>query len=190
LTATGRFEEAIAEQKRALELNPLSLFTSAAVASALLRARRYDEAIAQLRRTLQMDGEYDWAHYLLAKIYVQDGRHQEGIAELEKTESVDTDPGYRALLGSAHALAGRRDEALKILDELEQLSTQRPVSPYAIAKLLTALGEHQEALSQLEKAYEARDGAVIWVNVDPEFDPLRSDPRFQDLLGRMNFPEY
>ena len=187
----GRHEEAIAEVRRALELDPLSLIINEALGFVLYFARQYDEAIEQLQKTLELDPNFPDAHYTLGQVYLQKGMYQEAIEEFQKGiihsgDSIST-RGI-AQLASAYAAAGKRREALRVLDELMEESNQSYVSPARIAIVYVWLGDKDQAFAWLEKAYQERSPLVAHVNADPIFDPLRSDPRFQSLLRRLNFP--
>jgi TolB-like protein/Flp pilus assembly protein TadD len=185
LMFTGRLEEAIAEDKRALELDPLSLPINAYAGLAFFDARQFDQAIQLERKTLELDPNFISAHSFLGLAYVQKSMRKEGIAEFVKVLVVS--PGDAMTLGQlgyAYALEGKRAEAQKVLDQLNELSKQKFVPAIARALVDVGLGEKDKAFEWLEKAYEER--YVIPLKVDPQFDPLRSDPRFADLLRRMN----
>jgi TolB-like protein len=182
---TGRLEEAIAEDKRALELDPLSLPINAYTGLTFYGARQFDRAIEQERKTLELDPNFISAHNFLGLAYVQKSMRKEGIAEFEKALVISPgDAMPLGQLGMAYALSGKRAEAQKVLDHLNELSKQRYVPAMARVLVDIGLGEKDKAFEWLEKAYEER--YVIQLKVDPQFDPLRSDPRFTDLLRRMN----
>jgi len=190
LGAVLRPEECIAEARRALELDPLSVFRNADLGITLYLVGQYDRAIEQSQKALELDPNLDYAHWTLGLAYVQKAMYEEGIAHLEKAVTFSgSSPRYVASLGYAYAVAGRRHEARKILDKLNELSKHRYVSPYFIAAVYTGLGDKENALEWLEKAYQDHSGWLAYIKMQPEFAPLRSDPRFQDLLRRMNFPE-
>jgi tetratricopeptide (TPR) repeat protein len=185
----GRHEEAIAEIKRAQQLDPLSLIISTVAGVRFHWARRYDQAVEQLRKTLEMDPSFALAHFWLGQTYEQSGQYESAIAEHQKARAALGGGGFAlAGLGHAYAAAGKRDDALRILTDLNQLRKAAYVSPYAIGVIHVALGERAQALQWLQRAYEERDVQMVEIGVDPRLDPLRSDPRFQDLLRRMNFP--
>jgi eukaryotic-like serine/threonine-protein kinase len=185
LGGTGRFEEAIVELKRALELDPLSLLINGNLGILFYSARQYDQAIEQERKTLDLDANFIVPHWYLGLSYVQKSMYKEGIAEFEKALAIA--PGNTqalAGLGCAYAAAGRRAEAHKALDQLTELSKQKYVRAETVAQLYTVLGENDKAFEWLEKGYE--DRSIYNIKAYPAFDPLRSDPRFADLLRRMN----
>ncbi|MGB2889186.1 MAG: tetratricopeptide repeat protein, partial [Candidatus Acidiferrales bacterium] len=189
LLAMGRSEEAITENKRALELDPLSLIINRTLGSVFYLARQYDQAIEQERKTLELDPNVVLAHEYLGLAYVQKSMYKEGIAECEK-ELVGSPGSPYALsgLGYAYAGAGRRAEAQKVLDKLNELSKQKYVPAVSRVGIYVGLGEKDKAFEWLERSYEERSigSALRNAKVDPVYDPLRSDPRFQDLLRRMN----
>jgi len=185
LSAIGRLDEGIAMAKRALELDPLSVLVSGDTGQAYYYARRYDEAIQQMKSIV--DPNDAGANIILGEIYEQKGMYDEAIAAYQKAiEASERTSAILGLLGHAYAASGRRGEALKILDELKEMSKQKYVSPYHMAVLYTGLGDKDRAIEQLNKAYEERAGWVINLKVEPLFDTLRSDPRFGDLLRRMS----
>jgi eukaryotic-like serine/threonine-protein kinase len=174
----GRFEEAIDESKRAVELDPLSLIINADLGHVFYEARKYELAIEQERKTLEMDPNFNPAQHWLGLAYLQKSMDKEGIAEFEKEFP---------FLGYAYAVAGRRAEAQQVLDKLNELSKQKYVPAVSMARIYVGLGEKDKAFEWLEKAYlDGSIGGGTGIAVDPIFDPLRSDPRFMDILRRMN----
>jgi tetratricopeptide (TPR) repeat protein len=177
LVRTGRLEETIREEKRALELDPLSLNANRSLRAAFYFARQYERAIEQERKTLELGSNFRLA------------RDDLGLAEMEDAVALSPgDPPTLVDLGYAYAVAGRRAEAQKVLDQLNELSKQKYISGYFVARIYAALGDQDKAFAWLEKAYEDRSMASGFgtIKTDPAYDPLRSDPRFQDLLRRMN----
>jgi serine/threonine protein kinase/tetratricopeptide (TPR) repeat protein len=182
---TGKLDEAIDEDKRALALDPLSLPINAYAGLTLYDARQFDQAIQQERKTLELDPNFIFAHYLLGLSYVQKSMRKEGIAEFEKVlVIVPGDAMSLGQIGYTYGLGGDRAEAQKVLDQLNELSKKGFVPAMARAMVEIGLGEKDKAFEWLEKAHQDRYGYHL--KVDPQFDPLRSDPRFQDLLRRMN----
>jgi adenylate cyclase len=189
LLATGRSEEATAEFKRALELDPLSLIFNRDLGTAFYLARQYDQAIEQLRKTLELDPNFALAHSSLGWAYLQKSMYKEGIAECEKELAVSPGNSYALSgLGHAYAVAGKRAEAQKVLDQLNELSKQRYVPAVSRVGIYVGLGEKDKAFEWLEKSYAERSQGLArnYLKVSPAYDPLRSDPRFQNLLRRMN----
>ncbi len=170
---------------RAQELDPLSLIINNDVAWLYWMSRRYDEAIEQYQKTLDLDPNFLMAHRELGLVYAQKSMFPEAIAELERALSLSNDLYTLSFLGTGYAMAGQRDEAMKILEQLMEESKVKNVSSFGIALIYTCLGEKDQAFLWLERVYQERESASR-INVYPQFDPLRDDPRFTDLLRRMN----
>ena len=190
LLYAGRPDEAVRWIKRSEELDPLSVLISANVGQILYYARRYDEAIAQCQKALRLDPNYAMAHTHLGLAYVQKRMYVEAVAEFQKAIALsDRSPDLLGHLGHAYAAAGRREEAERVLGELSELSKHRYVPPYRLAEIYTALGQRDQAFACLEEVYQAHDIHLCNLKVEPTLDPLRSDPRFADLLRRVGLPE-
>ena len=186
LANVGRFDEAIAEGKRAVELDPLSLIINADLGSTLMWARRFDEAIAQQRRTLALDGNFYYAHWNLGEALYYKGEVAGAIAEYEKARSLEEDPETLGLLGQAYAKIGRKEEALKILAELNEVARRDYVRPELFAIIYIGLGDKSKAIQYLEDEYQRHDGFdFVGIRVDPRLDPLRDHPRFKQLLAKV-----
>lgn len=186
LSQFGRHDEGIAETRRALQLDPLSVGISSSLAWRLYVARRYDEAIKQFRDALELDSNHAPAHLWLGRAYEQKGNHGQAIVEILKAVSIsEGNPLYVAELGHAYGLAGRRNEALKVLDELHKLSRNHYVSAYDQAIVYVGLGEKEQAFGWLERAFQERSSMLVNLKVDPAFDSLRSDARFPPMLRRL-----
>jgi tetratricopeptide (TPR) repeat protein len=190
LTIVGRHTEAIAEDRKAETLDPLSLIISADVAmEALGPAGLYDQEVEQCRKTLEMDPSFPLAHACLSDAYKNKRMYPEAIAEMLK--AIDLSRGsvvWVSGLGQTYALAGRRDEALKVLRQLQARSKQEFVSANLFAYIYAGMGDRDQAFTWLEKAYEERSDLVAAFRIGRQLDPLRSDPRYQDFLRRMNLP--
>jgi tetratricopeptide (TPR) repeat protein len=185
----GRSEEAIVEQKRALELDPLSLIINRVLALDFYYARRYDQAIEQEQLTLEMDSNFAFVHLQLGQAYLQNSMYKQGIAECEKELLVSPRHPYALSgLGYAYAVAGRSAEAQKLLDQLNAVSEQKYVPAISRVGVYVGLGDKEKAFEWLGKAYEDRSigSTFVTIKMDPIYDPLRSDQRFQDVLRRMN----
>ena len=180
----GRHDEAFSEIKRAQELDPLSPLLLAIGGEVCNFARRYDEVIEQCRRALELDSNFTPAHSQLARAYVGKGMYKE--AE-ESARRPGEDPRISLLLANIYAAAGSRAEAFGIL-AARQNSRGRELKPTAVAGVYAWLGENNLALDWLEKAYDQRDPNLVFLNVAPNMDPLRSSPRFQSLVRRVNLP--
>jgi TolB-like protein/DNA-binding winged helix-turn-helix (wHTH) protein/Flp pilus assembly protein TadD len=187
LSLLGRYDEAIAEMRKAENLDPLSLIINADLAELLVLAHSYDESIRQSRKTIEMDPNFALAHNQLAQAYLQTQMHVEAVAELQKAVQLSgRSPTAVANLARAYVASGKRSEAVKLLNDLKKRSS--PVSSHAseIAVIYAALGDSDQAMNWLEKGYEERFNPGVLLR--PGFDPLRSDPRFQDLVRRIGLP--
>ena len=186
----GEFDRAIAELKRAQQLDPLSLIINADLGSGFVTARRYDDAIAQLRKTIEMDPHFYYAHWNLGEALELKGQLREAFAEYKKAAELNDDPLVLSLVAQAEAKLGQRDDARKMLEQLEQLATRRYVGNYAFALVHIALGEKEKAIEDLDHAYRDRVGPdIALLKVDPMLDPLRGDPRFEALVQKVFGPK-
>lgn len=192
LSSTGRFPEADAEKKRALELEPLSLAINFEMGLASYFSRNYDQAIDQFQKTLELDANFPPPHTFLAAAYEQKGMLKEATAASQKAVTVTQGPPRAlAMAGLAHiyATSGRKAEALKILAELQRLSEHTYVPATDMALIYVGLGDKGKAFAGLDKAYEEHAFTLSNLKVEPRFDPLRSDPRFADLLRRIGLTQ-
>jgi TolB-like protein/Flp pilus assembly protein TadD len=186
LSALGRFDDAIGEGKRAVELDPLSLIINADLGTDYYFARRYDESIAQLRKTVELDPGFYYVRLNLGEALAAKGAFDEAIAEYQKAHALNDDPFILGLLGHAYASSGNKTEALKILDQLKELSKQHYVSAYSFAVLYVGLGDKEEALRWLEQSYQDRAGNDIgWIRVDSLLNSLHDDPRFEAIAEKI-----
>jgi len=186
LVATNRRAQSINEAKIAQNLDPLSPIVNSNLGWVLFLGHQYQEAIQQCKKTLEANPNFFGVRRYLGLAYEQAGRYDEAIAEFQKARELSGDsPMLVASLGHAYASARKIEEARKILAELTELSQQRRVSPYDFAVLYTALNDKEKAFEWLEKAYEERNEYTSFLAVEPRFEPLRSDPRFEDLLRRI-----
>jgi tetratricopeptide (TPR) repeat protein len=186
LAVVGRPEEAIREIVNAQELDPLSLVYSMEIAWNWFMARQYERALEQSFKTLEMEPLFTPAQHTLGLAYEQMGKHEEAIAAFQRAlTSSGGNPVPLAPLAHVYALAGRKREATKKLNELLQLSKTGYVPPYRMALVHAGLGEKDAALEWLERACSARDVWLVWLKREPRFDVLRSDPRFEHLLRRI-----
>ena len=186
LLALGRFEEAIAEGKRAIELDPHSPIINADLGKNLYNARRYDEAIAQLRKTLEIDPTFYYTHYNLGIALQLKGDLPAAIAEYTKAQQLSDDLVVQVLLAAAKAQSGDKDAAIQMLAEQEELSQHRHVRACCRTVLYLSLGNRDEAIRQLEQGIADHDSLTVsLIKVDPTLDPLRGDPRFQALVQKV-----
>jgi len=183
LSDRARHVEAIETSRKAEQRAPLSAIASRQVAYAFYMAHQYDDAIRQLRRTLEIEADYTPAHTLLGRAYLLTGKPDEAIAELQAGG-----PQYQHMLALAYAMAGRPTQAEELLTQMRSPTYGRSVSPYRLALVYAALGDVNRALDSLEAAYRERDASLTALAVDPMIDPIRSQPRVQALLTRLDLP--
>jgi tetratricopeptide (TPR) repeat protein len=186
LAPMGRLEEAIAETRRARQLDSLSAVFNAFVGAALYFARRYDEAIEECRKAIDLHPDFGVAHWYLGRAYLQKGRFQESLAELQKAVTLSGgSPLMKGTLGVGYAMAGDRMAAKRTLDELQKLRAESYASPLDFAGIHVALGDRERAFQWLDEAVAEHSFHLIYLKVWPELDPLRKDPRFDALVLRL-----
>ena len=190
LQEMGRTEEAVAQMRQAMLLDPLSSGSANNLGYTFYTARQYDQAIRAFQKTLVLEPDMSEAHLGLGWVYDEKQMYTEGIAEMEKAAKL----GNRhemivASLGKILGDSGRKGEARKLLQELEERSKRRYLSRCLIALVQIGLGEKDQAIASLQQGYRDRDQWILYLKVDPHMDDLRSDPRFQDLLRRVGFPQ-
>ena len=185
LLIMAKFDDAISEMNRAHALDPLSLIISTEVGTTYLYARQYDRSIEQLQKTLQMDQSFYYAHYSLGMAYVMKRSVEQAQAEYHKARELNDDPFVLALLGHSYAVSGKKDEALRTTEQLKEISKQRYVPAYSLAMIYAELNEKEQAFQWLEKSYQAHEGYVTILKIDPFLDNLRVDARFADLMRRV-----
>ena len=184
LTLLGRDSEAIAEMKKAEDLDPLSLIIGADLAEDLLIAHRYEEAIQQIRKIMDIDPNFALAHYQLSQVFVRRHEYNEAIAELQKAVSLSGgSTTCTSGLAYAYAVSGRRNDAVKILNDLKKRSNGDFLNAPEIASVYVGLDQRDQAMAWLETGYASRFNPGVLMR--PPFDPLRSDPRFRNLLHRI-----
>jgi tetratricopeptide (TPR) repeat protein len=187
----GSSQEAIAHKERAVELDPLSLERHFSLVFACFIGGQYDRALGELREAVERNPnvDEDAGAWFSAVIHREEGMYDNAIAEfrgsLDRRPDSAVELGH---LGNTYARAGRVREARECLRKLKEVVRDHRVGVYEIALIHAGLGEKDQALEWLERAYEERDGGMRYLKVDRSLDPLRSDARFQDLLRRMNFP--
>lgn len=186
LMAMGRIEQSFVESKIAAEIDPLDDQINQYLGWHYIHARQFDRAINQLEKTLQNNPEFFLARVTLGIAYVHRGEFLRGIEEFQTALLFERPSLLLAFLGHAYAFAGQREEATKILEELKELSKQVYIPPYGIGLIYTALGDSLGAFEWFEKAFEVQRAWLHLVKVAPELDRLRADPRFTDLLLRLN----
>ena len=187
LALLRRYDEAIVEMRKAENLDPLSLIINADLAELLALAHSYDESIRQSRKTIEMDPNFGLAHNHLGQAYLQKHMNDEAVAELQEAVKLSGgSPTCIANLARAYAASGKRSEAVKLLSDLKKRSHPGQSHASEIAVIYASLGDTDQAMSWLEKGYEERFNPGVLIR--PGFDPLRSDPRFEDLVRRVGLP--
>jgi Tfp pilus assembly protein PilF len=190
LGAMGRYEEAFAEFKRAIRLDPHNTYTYATFGFVCYLNRRYDEAIELFKKSLELDAGIAQAYSGLVWAYTYKAANDAAISVA--TKAIELAPGASLFLGflaEVHAAAGHREEAQKILCHLHELSKTEYVSPHFIARIYLTLGDNEQALTWLDTAYREHASLMVLLKTDPRFDELRPEPRFQDIIRRMHFPD-
>jgi eukaryotic-like serine/threonine-protein kinase len=186
LSRLGRHREAIAEMEQAHELDPLSITINNAVAVCYYMARRYDDAIRQLESNRALSPTYYRTYWNLGRCYLQKKQYPEALENLQKARELSDNNSFMiAAQANGYARAGQNQQAWQLLSDLIETSKKEYVSSMSIALVQIGLGENQSALTWLEKALGEQAGLLVWLKVDPEFDPLRAEPRFQQLLEKV-----
>jgi TolB-like protein/Tfp pilus assembly protein PilF len=187
LMAQGRIEESLTQSKRALELSPFDILFNIHLGWHYLYARQYDQALDQIEKTVEMDKNFAQTYPWLGLILEQKGRYAEAIAAFQK--AIRLFPGGSSIaeaeLAHTYAVSGNREEAQKIIDELQELAKSKYVSSYQIAAIYAGLREKDQAFAWLEKAHEERSDGLVYLKAEQRFDSLRSDSRFADLMRRV-----
>jgi TolB-like protein/DNA-binding winged helix-turn-helix (wHTH) protein/Tfp pilus assembly protein PilF len=187
LSVLGRFDEAIAEMRKAENIDPLSLIINADEAELLVIAHHYDESVTQSRKTIEMDPNFGLAHNQLAQAYLQKHMYSEAVAELQQAVRLSgNSPTCIANLARAYVASGNRSEAIRLLDDLKKRSIPGYSNGSEIATVYASLGDTDQAMNWLEKAYEERFNPGVLLRSG--FDPLRADPRFQNLVHHIGLP--
>jgi tetratricopeptide (TPR) repeat protein len=189
LISMGRVEEAIAEVMRGQAIEPLSPIATVAVGWVHFLARQYDRSIEECRKALELDPSFIWAHWCLGRALEQKGMHDQAIAEFQQARQAADIPPVLGALGHAYGVSGRKADALQVIRLLKDRGIQDYFFPYEIAAIHMGLNDKDQAIDWLRKAFEHHHPWLCYFAAEPMWDPLRSDPRFQDLLRRMNFPD-
>lgn len=189
LAAMGRFAEALAEAQRAEDLDPLSISAHHGAAIAAVSAGQYDRSIDEGRKIIELDPNDPRAYADLAVAHFQKAMYQEALQDAEKGLALShRDPFFLSIAAYVYGRLGNMEQATKLVDEMRAASQKSFVEPYFFATAFVGMGKQKEAVEALEEGYKAHDPDIVGLNSTPWFGPLRSDPRFQDLLRRMNFP--
>lgn len=187
LLGQGKFDDALREARLAQQLDPLGEEVNTEAGLPLYFSRRYDEAIAQYRKAVEVNPDFWYSRFYLAMAYEQKGDYASAISEFRRANQIADVPETTAGLAHVYAVSGRKDEAQKVLSELEEQAKSRYVSPYDFAVIYAGLGERDRAFERLEGALEDRSAwAPMYLKIDPRFDTMRGDPRFADLLRQIS----
>ena len=196
LMCLGRFDEATAEARRAQELDPVSPTVHVWAGFGFYHARQYDRSIEEARKAIELDPNAITAYNFIVRAYADKKMYEEAIAEGQKARIIAKGHPYSkglpyslGSLGYAYAVAGKPQEARQILAELKELSGKSYISPYYTAMIHAGLGEKDQAMESLEKLYQEREEFLSTLKVDPPFDSLRAEPRFNELLKKINLAE-
>ncbi|HEX6623721.1 MAG TPA: tetratricopeptide repeat protein, partial [Pyrinomonadaceae bacterium] len=190
LLAQGRFEEAVAETHRAIELDPMTPLVTLSLAWCYYHSGRFEDALPVHRRVLEIEPRFPYGRLVYSWALMSAGAREDAVDEAERALELAGDRGqlYVNGLAAAYAAAGRRADAQRVLERLREMAAGEYVSPYFLALVHVHLGDKEKALLLLEEAVRVRDAWVVWLGVDPRFEPLRSEPRFQALVERTGNP--
>jgi serine/threonine protein kinase/Flp pilus assembly protein TadD len=189
LALMGRTSEGITELKHAQQLDPLSPLIDVDLNAPYYWSRQYDRSIAVSRKVLDMAPNFFLAHYTLGWASIEKKDFSTAISELQKAKSLEDTPWITGALAYAYAVSGNRGGAQQLLSELQNAASRRWITPYWIAMIYLGLGDRDNTFRWLEKAYDERSQWLVWLKSDPIVDSIRSDPRFQDLVRRIGFPQ-
>jgi Tfp pilus assembly protein PilF len=185
LSWQGRFEEAFAESDQARQLDPLSLIITSDYASILYRSRQYDSALKQCQSVLELDPNFDHEWILMIPSYLQLGRYNEAVSLFNRWAAREQGPWKWAWGAAVYGSSGHAEEARRALAKLEQVSGSRADRTPMLLQAYSGTGQKERFIELLQKAYSEHSNAVVQIKVDPMYDPIRSDPRFEDLLRRV-----
>jgi TolB-like protein/Tfp pilus assembly protein PilF len=188
LRLMGREQEAISEGQRSLDLDPRSLIINVEAGLPYHYLERYDEALQHFRKALELDPNFALAHHDIGWVLEAQGQYPEAIEEFERAVRISDVAALWSSLGHAYGIAGRRQDAMRVLQHLREIAKQHYVSPSYEATIYVALGEYDRAMDLYEKSYKERNWAMIWFQIGHYLKPLRGTPRFEALLKKMNFP--
>jgi TolB-like protein/Flp pilus assembly protein TadD len=189
LRLMGREKEAIAEEEKSLNLDPLSLIINVEAGLPYFYLDRYDEALQHYRKALEMEPNFALAHHDIGWVLEAQGKYPEAIEEFERAVQISDVAALWSALGHAYGMAGRKQDAIRVLRRLEELSKKHYVAPTYESTVYLGLGEYDRAMDLLEKSYDERCWGMLWFRIGHNLKPLRGTPRFEKLLQKMNFPE-
>ena len=189
LKAMGRFHEAIIEIEKAQELDPLSLAINTGVGHVLYLSGQFDKAIEQYKKAIDLDPDFMMTHIWFGRPYLEKGMYPEAISELETGVKLSGESTLAlSMLGHGLASAGRKEEALQVLDKLKERAKSEYVPSYWIAVIYNGFKDKEQVMTWMKKAYAERSSWLVWTNVEPRFVWLKDDPDFVELLKEMKFP--
>jgi tetratricopeptide (TPR) repeat protein len=183
-----RFDESLAVARRGHDLDPLSAPGNDVLCKALFYLGRCGQAVEQMRKTLELNPNYAAGHEVIARCFARQGQYEQAIAEMRQMVAIYPHTRLLAAMGSLYGIAGRRDEALQELAELKRRAGLQRVSQVYLARVYAGLGDKERALDLLYQGYAERSDHLLVIGIDPDFDGLRSEPRFVDLLRRVGLP--
>jgi tetratricopeptide (TPR) repeat protein len=189
LEVAKRAKEAIQVTRQGVDLDPNSLIINSELALAYYLDRQYNEAIKQSLKTIDLDTSFPLSHVYLGMAYGKSGKYEDAIRELKKGLELDPSESHTLMeLGYVYAVSGKKAEAENLILQLKQKASQSGADSYVLAPIYTGLGDRDQAFASLEKAYAEHSFWLIFLNVEPNLDPLRSDPRFANLVRRVGLP--
>lgn len=189
LRLMGREKEAIVEGERSLNLDPLSLIINVEAGLPYFYLHRYDEALQHYRKALEMEPNFALAHHDIGWVLESEGKYPQAIEEFERAVQISDVAALWSSLGHAYGMAGRKQDAIRVLHRLEELSKKHYVAPTYESTVYLGLGEYDRAMDLLEKSYDERCWGMLWFRIGNNLAPLRGTPRFEKLLQKMHFPE-
>ncbi len=182
-------DQAIAELRRAHELDPLSLLIYGNLLATLVNARQYDQTIEECKRLIEKEPGFAWAYAWIGVAYMQKGRFPEAIAAIEKASKLDPNATIDHFLALAQAAAGNKAEARKLLAKIEEAAKHQYVCAYEVASVHVSLGQNDKAMEWMKRGVKEQCDCLLWLKAESWIDPLRVDPRYLDLVKRVGFPE-
>jgi TolB-like protein/DNA-binding winged helix-turn-helix (wHTH) protein/Tfp pilus assembly protein PilF len=188
LRLMGREEEAIVEGQKSLDLDPMSLIINVEAGLPYHYLQRYDEALRHYRKALEVDPNFALAHHDIGWVLEAQAKYSEAIEEFERAVQISDVAALWSSLGHAYGMAGRRQDAIRVLHRLADLRKEHYVSPHYDAVVYLGLGDFDKAMDMYEKSYEERCWAMVWFRIGHNLKPLRGTPRFEKLLLKMKFP--
>jgi serine/threonine protein kinase len=187
LLAMGRTDESVMEVRLAQQADPSLPIINSVLALPYYYGRQYDLAIEECRKALALDPDFYIGHLILGLVYEQKGLYKEALAEIQIARPALKGGGGESYLGYIYARTDRQGEALRLVEQLKRLAKETYIPPLQIALVYSGLRDADLTLKSLERAYTDRSGGLFYLKVDPKFDWLRTDPRFQDLIQRIGF---